>query len=210
MSMVQAQELPRLDTNEAYLDEVLRRPTTLQATDPLAVFAFVLSSLPDRVKVYPTENYYYFRFMLNGTPYAGSIRLPPGDRDEGKLEFGYYKDLTEWSDVMEGDTHLVVGPSTHGLKVEQLHRFEYRVTYFGRSVIFALNDLSAVKPTSSAIGKDEMFLGPIFDESGVQFFLVYNARLKIFHYILDDTVRLADDFYRPVGMNRVLIGRRTG
>jgi hypothetical protein len=88
-------------------------------SDPLAVFAFVLQSLPDHVKVYPTENYYYFRFTHNGRPYAGSIRLPPGERDQGRIEFGYYKDLTEWSDVMEGDVHMVLS-AAQGVKVEQL------------------------------------------------------------------------------------------
>ena len=46
-----------LDTNGAKVD------------DPMAVFAFVFDSLPDRVKVYPTENYYYFTFLHNGMSY---------------------------------------------------------------------------------------------------------------------------------------------
>jgi hypothetical protein len=48
---------PKLHTNEAYVEEVAQA-TTLEVKDPLAVFAFVLKSLPDRVNVYPTENYY--------------------------------------------------------------------------------------------------------------------------------------------------------
>ena len=60
------------------------RPTTLDVADPMAVFAFVLDSLPDRVKVYPTENYYYFTFTHNGVDYAGNIRLDASDRDQGK------------------------------------------------------------------------------------------------------------------------------
>src|SRR5436189_216201 len=68
----EAQERPRLETNEAYVEEV-GRTTALQITDATGVLAFVLEGLPSRVKVYPTENYYYFRFIHNGTPYAGSI-----------------------------------------------------------------------------------------------------------------------------------------
>ena len=47
---------PRLYTNEAYVEETIAAPK-LPIADPLAVFEFVLANLPDRVKVYPTENY---------------------------------------------------------------------------------------------------------------------------------------------------------
>jgi hypothetical protein len=50
--------------HESSIDEAMR-PTTLAVEDPMAVFAFVFGSLPDRVKVYPTENYYYFRSYRN-------------------------------------------------------------------------------------------------------------------------------------------------
>ena len=74
----QASDPPKLNTHQSYMEEVLR-PGTLDVKDPLAVFGFVLNSLPDRVKVYPTENYYYFTFTLNGSPYAGNIRLDASD-----------------------------------------------------------------------------------------------------------------------------------
>ena len=61
---------------------------------------------------------------------------------------------------------------------------------------FALNDLSSVKPPPDVLKADETFLGPIFDESGIRFFLVFNSRLKIFHYILDETAPVADQFDR--------------
>ena len=70
-----AQELPRLQTNEAYVNEATTRTQKLAIDDPMAVFAYVLGSLPDRVKVYPTENHYYFSFDLNGTRYAGNIKI---------------------------------------------------------------------------------------------------------------------------------------
>jgi len=203
-----ALDRPRLSTNEAYVEETLRA-MEFEISDPLSVLAFVLENLPDRVKVYPTENYYYFRFTLNGTPYAGSIRLPPGERDEGKIEFGYYKDLTEWSDALAGGVHLIVSPA-QGLEIERLDRFAYRLTYRNKSVVFMLNDLSDVRPPAAALGADEKFLGPIFDESGVRFFLIFNAKLKLFHYVLDETVRVADDLSAVAGADRILIGRRTG
>jgi hypothetical protein len=57
------------------------------------------------------------------------------------------------------------------------------------------------------LAANEKFLGPIFDESGIlRFFFVYNSRLKIFHYLLDETVRVADDLYAATGTDRILIG----
>jgi hypothetical protein len=203
----QGQERPQLHTNEAYLQEVMR-PATLTITDPVNVFAFVLGSLPDRVTVYPTENYYYFRFTHGGIPYAGNIRFDPRHRDQGQVEFGYYEDLADWKG--EGLEKFVILDASHDVRVERLDRLVYRVSFGQKVVVFAFNDVSDVKPPPSAIGTDERFLGPIFDESGIRFFLVYNSKLKIFHYILDETVKVADEFFPVSRMDRVLIGRRTG
>ena len=43
----------------------------------------------------------------------------------------------------------------------------------------------------------------MFDESGIRFFLMFNSRLKVFHFILDETVPVADQFF-------ALQGRRAG
>jgi len=55
------------------------------------VFNFVFSKLDSEVNVYPSENYYYFSFLLNGRETRGNIRLSPGkdERDGGYLNFGY-------------------------------------------------------------------------------------------------------------------------
>src|SRR5262245_61042578 len=86
---------PKLHTNEAYVEEVTEA-TTLAVNDPMAVFAFVLNSLSDRVKVYPTENYYYFTFVHGGAPYAGNIRIELGDGDKVAAHFVYYQDWSAW------------------------------------------------------------------------------------------------------------------
>ena len=84
------------------------------------------------------------------------------------------------------------------------------MTYQGKSVVFALNDLRNVKPPAGALGADEKFLGPIFDESAIAFYLVFNTRLKIFHYVLDEREKVADVFFSPKGKDRILVGKRTG
>src|SRR5215510_10121223 len=93
--------------------------------------------------------------------------------------------------------------------VERVERLIYRVSRESRSVIFALEDLSGVKPPANALGPHEEFIGPVADESAIRFFLVYNWRLKIFHYVLDETSAVADELVRAGGTDRILIGRRT-
>jgi hypothetical protein len=208
----QSAERRRLYTNETYVEDATQT-ATLAIDDPIAVFAFVLNSLPDRVKVYPTENYYYFRFIHNGTPYAGNIRLDPNDRDQGKVQFGYYKDLAEWMGVTP-ETEIpgvdIILDASRDVIVEQLERLVYRVGYEGKKVDFALNDLSQITPPQTAIGPNERFLGPVFDESAIRFFLLYNSTLKIFHYVLDETTKVPDEFFKTSRADRILVGRRTG
>jgi hypothetical protein len=208
MAVTRAETLPRLYTNEI-LTEDATRTTTLAVADPMAVFAFVFGSLPERVKVYPTENYYYFYFYHRHIRYAGNIRLDVTDRDQGKVHFAYFEDLAEWLYYDESITHLILDQAK-GVKVEKLAPLIYRVSHGGKTVVFELNDLSNVKPPPGAFGPDEVYLGPIFDESATRFFLVFNRRLKLFHYVLDETVEIADQFVRAAATDRILIGKRTG
>ena len=100
--------------------------------------------------------------------------------------------------------------ASHGVQVERIDPLVYRVTYKGKSVLFDLNDLSQVKPPAGALRADEKFLGPIFDELAIRFFLVFNTKLKIFHYVLDETEKVHDEFFNIAGTDRILIGKRTG
>jgi len=89
-------------------------------------------------------------------------------------------------------------------------KLEYRVSAGGKSVIFVLNDLSKVKPPQGYLSADEKFLGPVFDESGIRFFLVFNAQLRIFHFLLDETESVADEFFASKASAQIVIGKRTG
>lgn len=201
----------RVSTNEAYVEDVTRT-AALAITDPVAVFAFVLDNLADRVKVYPTGNYFYFRFIDGGIPFAGNIRLDVRDRDSGKVHFAYYVDAAG-RDTREADPVFKVGGTldgSNGVTVVQLEPLVYRVSHGHRSVVFALNDLADVKPPATALASDERFVGPVFDESGIAFFLVYNPTLRAFLYILDETGHIADDLSPSELTDRIVIGRRTG
>ncbi len=204
-----AQEVPKLQTNQSYIEAMARRSQKLAVDDPMAVFAYVLNSLPERVKVYPTENHYYFSFDLNGIRYAGNIKIDAALRAQGKAEFSYYEDRGPWLEDDAGKGLTL--DASHGVSVEEVEPLAYRITYQQKSVVFALNDLSKAKPPAVALAPDDRFIGPVFDESGVRFFLLFNNRLKLFHYILDETIEPADLFVpAPVGNGRILVGKRTG
>lgn len=202
-----AQERPKLQTNQEYVEE-LNRNAVAPVGDKKEMLAFVLRTLPDRVKIYPTENYYYFGFYSGGVRYAGNIRLDASDRDKGKLHFAYYIDNVAWRP--EPAVTYAVMDIADGVRVEQAERFLYSVTLGDRSVLFELNDLSAVRPPEQALDPDERFIGPVFDESGIRFFLVFNPKLDLFLYILDETVPVPDQLTRSKATDRIEIGTRTG
>jgi hypothetical protein len=202
-----AQDRIHLHTNETEIGEALR-DGGLVIDDPLAVFAAVLKNLPERVRVYPTENYFYFRFTQNGLGYLGNIRLAAADRDQGKVNFAYNESPTDWNSNPKN--RFVVLGAGQGVTVEKAGPLHYRVSHAGKTVNFVLNDLSAVKPPPETMRADEKFLGPIFDESGIRFFLVFNTRLKLFHFLLDETQPAAEQFDTISGNEQIQIGKRTG
>ena len=196
-----------LQTNEAMI-EGLSKSGSLAVDDPLAVFGFVFDHMPDSVQVFPTENYYYFHFTENGVPYAGNIRLAAGDRDDGKLSFSYGERPTDWNDKLA--EHNSVLDASRGVVIERVVPLQYRVSYRGRSVRFVLNDLSKVAPAAGLLRPDERFLGPVFDESGLRFLLLFNARLRVFHYILDETAPMPDRLAASAVGKGISIGKRSG
>jgi hypothetical protein len=198
--------VPRLFTHQSYVEDVLRQ-SALPMNDTKAVFAFVLGSLPDRVKVYPTENYFYFRFVHGATQYAGNIRLATENRDQGLVHFAFSADFAEWK--TEDAVHYQLLGAKDGVSVEKIEPLVYRVSYGQKSVIFELNDLSNVAPPATALAPEERYIGPVFDDSAVRFFLVFNTKLKLFHYVLDESLP-TDTLVPSQVTDRILIAKRTG
>ncbi|HEY6022889.1 MAG TPA: hypothetical protein VIV34_01780 [Pseudolabrys sp.] len=199
-----AAERPRIQTNEAYVEDVLS-VAGLPLDDPRATFAAIFESLPDQVTVYPTENYYYFSFFQRGVRYGGNIRLAAGDRDAGKLHFSYFEEFAEWR-PRPRVTHLVLD-AADGVNVERVAKLQYRVTAADKRVLFVLNDLSAVRPATMA--PHEIFVGPVFDESATLFFLFFDRTIKRFRFVLEET-SAADELLPLDQTDRILIGKRTG
>lgn len=200
-----AADAPVLRTNQQYLEES-SRSTKLDVKNMLAVFEFVLNSLPEKVKVYPTENYYYFNFVHNGRTYTGNIRLAE-DRDKGIVHFAFCPEYTHWRRGVDEIYRPLT--ASDGVQVEKKNELAYYVRFKGKQVLFELNDLSNVRPPEGFLQANEQFIGPIHDESGVQFFLVFNTEVKVFHYILNEAAP-SDTFFTSSVADRIMIGNRTG
>jgi hypothetical protein len=198
---------PALTLNQDYINDI-GATSTVDTDDAMSVFAFVFSQLPDSVTIYPTENYFYFSFFHNGIELAGNIRLDALDRDDGIAHFAYYSAYTMWNeDLVSAYRQL---NTDEGVEVEQQSRFVYDVTYAGRTVQFLLNDLSHVRPPDTIVAAGEQYIGPVYDESGLSFYLLYNRDLKMFHYIVNDDVSAPETYLPSQVSPRLLIGQRTG
>jgi hypothetical protein len=196
----------KLETNQSMIEDLLRQDGP-DIKNPDAVFAAVFEQLAPKVTVYPTESYYYFKFQHNGIVYAGNIRFDAADQFDGKVHFAYANEYAYWRKPLE-PVYKKMGPDD-GVKTEQVSKFLYKITFKGKTVEFELPDLSSVKPAPGMLRDDETYLGPIWDESGVQFFLVFNKTAKAFLYILNETPKV--DLYEPSQFSpAVTLGNRTG
>lgn len=196
-----------LTTNEAYAREV-ERQVDLDVKDKKAVFGYVFRQLPDKIKVLPTEHYYYFKFHHGGLVYSGNMRFENELRDQGKLHFAYAIEFGAW--LPPGDTFHQLFESKDGIALTRVDDFTYRLAHEGKTVEVELNRMQGVKPPPGLIAPDEKYVGPIYDESAVRFFLVYNTRLKQFLYLLDETGPPSDQLVSARVSDRILIGQRTG
>ena len=177
----------------------------LEDTD--ATFAQVFGSLPDSVKVYPTENYYYFKIFANGGDIWGNIRLDSVDREQGLVSFAYFY-------VNPNRTNLYYGeePSWHkmysakdGVSLTKVDPLTYDMGFRGKTVRFHLNNIEQKLPADMKLHPGEELAARLCDESGFQFYLLFNRTNNSMYYVLDESVP-APDRLRPFGKG-VLVGQ---
>ncbi|MGV3551936.1 hypothetical protein [Rhizobium sp.] len=200
-------QAPVIHYNKDYVEEAMA-PPAFDINDKMAVLSAVLNGLPDKVKVYPTENYFYFYFHYKGIKYAGNLRFDIADRDKGTVYFNYFKDFTNWQRDENGYTADL--GAKDGVKLTKVGPLAYDLEFRGKTVRFELNDVGVAKPPAEAVRPNETYIGPVFDESAIRFFLVFDNDRKIFLYLLDETGPVADQFDMSEVSDRITIGIRTG
>jgi hypothetical protein len=197
----------QFSTNQAEI-EGLWGAEELDVEDMGSVLSYVFGSLPSEVHVFPTENYYYFSFYHNGVKYAGNLRLDKLDRDDGVVHFAYFSAFTRWNEELVSKYKKLT--SEDGIIVTKQDDLNYLLSLGEKEVTFHLNDLSDVVPGPEKIRAEESYIGPVYDESALQFYLVYNYKLHLFHYILN-TENAAPEIFSPGRVfDDIEIGTRTG
>jgi len=177
--------------------------------DPVSVFGQVFLCLSQEVTVFPSENYYYFNLNINGMVLWGSMSLSADKRDKGIISFGY---IEKSNDFMGEDNNAAGGSkelsAADGLKLEKVNPFRYKAVFNGKTVFFNLNKLNLSKPVKAKLMQDEVLVGPNYDESGLQFFLVFNATEKKMYWILNEETYVPEGFDKATDF--LFFGRRTG
>jgi len=188
--------------------QLLDQRLSVDLDSPRAVFLEILKQLPKTVKVYPTENYYYFHFFHDGQRYAGNIRLAQPGITSGKVMFNYFLATTSWH--FDEEDHFAIFEQKDGVKINSHSPLQHTITVDGVSVRFELNDLSRVQPPENFLAPGETYLGPVFDESGMEFYLIYNKHHRQFAFFLNQNSAKRDK-YIPFSKGSALEqGLRTG
>ena len=173
-----------------------------------AYFRHVFSRLPSEVTVYPSENYCYFVDHIQGKEVWGNIRLPAGDRDRGILSFAY----EEQFDSPDRDSTPANGAKylnqADGITIQQIDPYIYAVGVSGRAVTFHLHKLLQEPPKLFSLRTNEVFIERTFDESGLQFFLLFDTGRNYFSWVLNEEEPVPDVLDKIT--DETLIGRRTG
>ena len=197
---------PYLLFNQRIIEGISTNPIDIEDTD--SVFWHVFSRLPDQVTVYPSENYYYFILHVEGREFWGNIRLPAGLREDGTLSFGYF----EFDEFPNGTSTRFSRSKYYsqadGVHVREIDPFTYEVSYNARAVAFNLHRLPQDPPKLFTLGDDELFVERTFDESGYQFFLLFNERSNYFFWVLNEEEGVPDVLI-PVDVD-LLVGKRSG
>jgi len=180
----------------------------IDLASPDVVFRHVFSRLPPEVDVLPSENYYYFILRNGGRQIWGNIRLAAGQRELGSLSFGYFEFIefpTTATQKLSGSKFF--GPED-GVVVVQVDRFTYDVTVLEKKVRFHLRQLDQTLPAGLTLAPGERFIQRTFDESGYQFYLLFNEDANHFLWVLNEEDPVPD-ILKPYG-DSLLIGRRSG
>ena len=174
------------------------------------VFSYIFSRLPDEVIVYPSENYYYFVLYADGGQYWGNIRLPARSRADGVLSFAYFQFEDFPIGSRSGDTHTKLFNEPDGVFVRERSRFVWEVEYEGKTVAFRFNELRQDRPASFALPQGEIFIQRTFDESGLQFFLLFNRDHNYFSWVLNEEEIVPELLAEFEGNPDILIGGKSG
>lgn len=153
--------------------------------DPASVVQFVLRHLESEERVFPSEQYFYYRFPLATRLVSGNIRFV--DVQKGILHVGYFDEadresvrLAEIADGRDGTVRV----SADGTIVD--------VAYRGLERRFILDRSWTQAAEAVPLLESERLVSGVLDESGFYLWLLFDERLKQFFYVLNEAQPLPD------------------
>ncbi len=198
---------PYFSTNQQIVEGFSAETVDLEDID--AVFWYVFSQLPEQVIVYPSENYYYFQMYVNGRQLWGNIRIAAGYREQGIISFAYFE-FAEFTPLTQQFSRSKLYREKDGLNLEKVDHFTYIIRYQEKEVTFNLHQIPQEPPDQFSLGEDEIFVERTFDESGYQFFLIFNEKGRFFLWILNEEDVVPDILDPILDKKDIVVGRRSG
>jgi hypothetical protein len=146
--------------------------------DARAVLGYVLTWAPSPASVYPTEQYYYYKFPLGPRRVSGNIRFVNADR--GAISVGYFDDSNPRDMITREFRDSEDGVS---VRLDSV-RHEVCLSLDGICRVFRL-DQDAFGPPPYPLLPGEQVVSGIRDESGYYFHLIYWRPGRSFYYVLN-------------------------
>jgi hypothetical protein len=180
---------------------------------PQAVFAHIFAQLKDEIVIYPSEGYYYFQYHSDGDLIKGNIRLDKVGRDNGEISFAYFyaSDVGDYDRSAETPSGVDMG-AKDGLIITKIDDFNYRLEYAGKTVRAKIYEAKAELASPPKLLENEINVGPVFDESGVRFNLIFHRKKKIFYFVLNPIFDFPETYQtlKESGAGeRIMIGLRS-
>ncbi|PIN74605.1 hypothetical protein COV18_06960 [Candidatus Woesearchaeota archaeon CG10_big_fil_rev_8_21_14_0_10_37_12] len=206
---------PVFITNENYIKAIRSQ---INVSDKQEVFSYVWKQLDTNITIYPTEGYYYFTFPINGYMLSGSLSLLVSTRDKGMLGFGYIATDRETKGFPQVLQEFDIRPlskigggknynKTDGVFVEKIDDLVYDVTFENKTITFTLHTDPYALPKRTKLLSNEIFVGPVFDESGTKFHLIFNKDISRMYYLLNEDEFIAEEMHQT--NTSLIIGKRT-
>jgi hypothetical protein len=172
------------------------------------VFGEILNSLAQENTIYPSENYFYFRFSHGNSDFWGNIRLAEADRDLGVIHFAYY----EYNENPQGPNDFYSRYKAFNTEdspqLKKIADLEYSITLGEKTVKFKLNKNSQDFDNTNLISNEKFVMNTV-DESGLKFSLVFNGS-NSFLWMLDEK-NTGDQIMNFEELNELtLLDKRTG
>lgn len=196
-----------IDFNSDFIEQV--HNDAIDLDNHRDVLRFILSNAGDTIKIYPSEGYFYFSFHSNGVLVKGNLRFDKYLRDEGRVSFAYFRHHAGIRRrTIDRDKHWTLGPEDDFFltKTDLFHyNLKFEETTIAVEIYDATTELHAEKPVSDG----EIYVGPVFDESGVRFHLIFDQLTNVFLFLRNTDLGPAETVRQLEENPSILIGNRS-